>query len=460
MIDKLRVRLTSYFDTDILPSGRLLEMYLPLLWEQLFFAFVPVVGTWLIAGEGETAVSAVSMVNTFNFMFTQVCMSFGIGGTVMVAQYIGAENPRLASKSLQQGMSLAAVIGLAISVVLMLSGKWVVEFFIEGAPHEVLNLALQYFIGISISLPFFSLYQGFAGGMRGWGRTKTALHLTLFVNCMEIGLSAVFVLVMRLGVTGLSAAIIGSRVLGSIVAVAYVIRKRKELNLVLGDFFHPIWPILRGVIHVALPVALENVFFHSGKAFTQRYIASYGTTHMVANAVASVVTNFGIAPNGALTTLTLTIVGMSIGRERIDLAREYTRKFLWGASVYNLLNIIPMIPFTALMVFLYRVTPEAARLTYMTVAVFFGFAPLFVGKSSMTSSALRAGGDAVYTSAVALFSMWSVRVLLAYIFTRMLNWGVVGVYLAMALEWGVRGVLFSLRFNKDKWYKHTLIVRE
>ena len=456
----LTTRLLTYFDSDILTTKQFMDIYLPLCWEQLFFAFVPMVGTWLISGEGETAVSAVSMVNTFNFLFTQTCMSFGIGGNVMVAQYIGAQNPRLASKSLQQTMSFSALLGIVISATLLFSGKFIVDFFMEGAPPAVLDIALDYFRGISISLPFFALYQGFAGSMRGWGRTKTALRLTLSVNCMEIAFSALFVLVMRLGVAGISAAMIASRVLGSLIAIVYIIRNRSELSLEIGDFFHPIWAILKGLIRVAVPVALEQVFFHSGKAFTQRFIASYGTTHMVANAVSTVVTNFGIAPNNAMSSATLTVVGMSIGRERIDLAKDYTVKFVRSISIFCVLVIIPMIPFTLLMVWLYQVTAEAARLTYLTVGVFFGFAPLFVGRSSMTSSALRAGGDAIYTSTVSLCSMWCVRVLLAYFFTRVLTWGVVGVFFAMALEWGMRGVLFNARFKKEKWYQHKLIVRE
>jgi Na+-driven multidrug efflux pump len=202
------------------------------------------------------------------------------------------------------------------------------------------------------------------------------------------------------------------------------------------------------------------LFFHSGKAFTQRYIASYGTTHMVANAVSTIVYNLGIAPNSAWSTATLTIVGMAIGRERIDIARVYNSKFIRATSVMCLAVIIPVIPFTVLMAHLYHATPEAARLTYLTVGVFFFCAPLFVGRSSMTSNSLRAGGDAVYTSTVSLCSMWIVRVSLAYLFTRIWSWGVVGVVAAMTLEWGVRGLLFTLRFNKDKWYRHKLIVQE
>ncbi len=66
----------------------------------------------------------------------------------------------------------------------------------------------------------------------------------------------------------------------------------------------------------------------------------------------------------------------------------------------------------------------------------------------------------MYTSVVALCSMWAVRVLLAYLFTRVFAWGVVGVIAAMVLEWTTRGLLFTIRFNGDKWYRHKVIIRD
>jgi Na+-driven multidrug efflux pump len=211
---------------------------------------------------------------------------------------------------------------------------------------------------------------------------------------------------------------------------------------------------------VATPVVLEQTFFHSGRALTQRFIASYGTTHMVANAASSIVYNIGAAPSNALTTATLTIIGMCIGRERIDLAKEYTNKFVRTTTILCLIVLIPIFPFTALINRLYNVTAEAAVLTYMAVGVFHIGAPLFMGRHTIVPSALRSGGDAVFTSLVALLSMWLVRVTLALLFTRVLSMGVVGVISAMVLEWGVRGVVFGARYKTDKWYRHSIIIRE
>ncbi|GJM78493.1 hypothetical protein HMSSN139_09890 [Paenibacillus sp. HMSSN-139] len=77
--------------------------------------------------------------------------------------------------------------------------------------------------------------------------------------------------------------------------------------------------------------------------------------------------------------------------------------------------------------------------------------------SFITPSALRAAGDAKYTSVVSMLSMWLFRVVLGYILGVVLPFGVVGVWLAMDIEWGIRGLIFLRRFRGTKWYRHRLV---
>ena len=53
--------------------------------------------------------------------------------------------------------------------------------------------------------------------------------------------------------------------------------------------------------------------------------------------------------------------------------------------------------------------------------------------------------------------MWLVRVALGYVLGILLNFGIMGVWVAMIGEWGVRGVIFMIRFHGQKWYQHRLI---
>ena len=68
-------------------------------------------------------------------------------------------------------------------------------------------------------------------------------------------------------------------------------------------------------------------------------------------------------------------------------------------------------------------------------------------------NALRAAGDAVFTMAVSLCSMFACRVALSYVFACAwgLNMGLLGVWLAMFCDWIVRAVFFLIRFLRGKW---------
>jgi len=53
--------------------------------------------------------------------------------------------------------------------------------------------------------------------------------------------------------------------------------------------------------------------------------------------------------------------------------------------------------------------------------------------------------------------MWLFRVILGYILGVVLPFGIIGVWVAMYAEWGVRGVIFMTRFRGKKWYQHRVI---
>jgi len=72
-------------------------------------------------------------------------------------------------------------------------------------------------------------------------------------------------------------------------------------------------------------------------------------------------------------------------------------------------------------------------------------------------SALRAAGDSKFTSIASLLSMWLLRVILGYILGITLGFGITGVWVAMIVEWGVRGIIFGWRFKGKKWYAHKLV---
>ena len=126
-----------------------------------------------------------------------------------------------------------------------------------------------------------------------------------------------------------------------------------------------------------------------------------------------------------------------------------TCSFILGASV--------MLPLFHPLVSLFHPPAEIVPTIFTIVAMTAIGQPLLWSMSFITPSALRAAGDSKFTSVVSMCSMWLFRVVMGYVFGITLGFGIIGVWAAMNLEWGVRGLVFMLRFRGEKWHAHHVI---
>lgn len=70
---------------------------------------------------------------------------------------------------------------------------------------------------------------------------------------------------------------------------------------------------------------------------------------------------------------------------------------------------------------------------------------------------LRTAGDAMFTMGISLVTTIGVRLIFSILFGIVLNLGVIGIALAMCLDWTVRGVIFWIRFRQGKWKTYRVI---
>ena len=235
---------------------------------------------------------------------------------------------------------------------------------------------------------------------------------------------------------------------------------RKELEVRLPDYLRPDPFIIKSMLIIALPLALEQFFFNSGKAFGQRYIAGYGTAHMAANGVVNAVFDMFNLPQITLREALVTIVGMCIGCKRYDLAKRYVYRFM--RVIRRLLFwLMPVtVPVAAILIYSFRLSPEANRLTVMCLVLIYAAGPPLLAGSLTIPAGLRAGGDAAFVSITALCSMWCVRVTLCYLLAGVFGLGVLGINIAMVMDWIARNVMFRTRLKGEAWYRRRLIAED
>jgi Na+-driven multidrug efflux pump len=82
---------------------------------------------------------------------------------------------------------------------------------------------------------------------------------------------------------------------------------------------------------------------------------------------------------------------------------------------------------------------------------------IFWPMSFTMPNALRAAGDAKYTMTVAVFSMAVFRIGFGVFLATTMGMGVIGVWIAMQIDWVFRIICFLIRWHSGKWQTKTLV---
>lgn len=183
-------------------------------------------------------------------------------------------------------------------------------------------------------------------------------------------------------------------------------------------------------------------------------IAGFGTTQVAANAVANNLDSLGCIPGQALGLAVVTVVGQCIGAGDYDSARQYEQKLLKFAyismAVVNILILVSL----PLSLKLYNLTKETLELAAILVILHDGFAMIFWPTAFVLPNALRAAQDVRFTMVVSIFSMIAFRIFFSWVIGVRFGMGIIGVWIAMIIDWVFRGGLFIWRVRSGRWLTH------
>jgi Na+-driven multidrug efflux pump len=105
----------------------------------------------------------------------------------------------------------------------------------------------------------------------------------------------------------------------------------------------------------------------------------------------------------------------------------------------------------------FNLSPEATVLARQIVALHGAGCVIFWPMSFTMPNALRAAGDAKYTMTVAVFSMAVFRIGFGVFLATTMGMGVIGVWIAMQIDWVFRIICFLIRWHSGKWQTKTLV---
>jgi putative MATE family efflux protein len=449
--------LEKYFSGDSIDYRQMIALFIPILVDQAFVVGLNLVNTAMISSSGVAAISAVNMIDSLNIFLISVFIAVSTGGTVVVAQYKGSGNDLMVSKATAGAVSSVSLMALFIGLFGIVFHGPLLNLLFGAASPEVMSNARTYLIGSSLSYLGIAVVEAVCGALRGIGRTRASLVLSLIMNLIYVLLNFVFINGLDMGVFGMTIAINISRYLAAVCALIYLFRLDSSLHVKIRDLLTLNWTMLRRIMNIGLPFAAEQMFFNGGKILTQIFIVSLGTYAIATNAISSTLAGVMQIPANALSLTLITVVGQCMGSRNVKDARKFVKSFLALSSASFVLMALLIFPFFHPLVSLFHPPADIIDDIFLVFLInSLAQIPLW-SVSFITPSALRAAGDSKFTSMVSMLSMWLFRVVLGYLLGIHFGLGIVGVWLAMNCEWGVRGFIFLRRFLGEKWVQHKVI---
>ena len=441
----------------LFPRRALWMLLIPLIIEQMLNSLMGMVDTLMVSRVGAEAISAVSLVDSINNLVLQVFAAMAAGAAIICSQYLGRKDEKGCNDAAKQIVLTVVVISSVIMIIGVGFRKPLLHLIFGSVEEAVMTNAQIYFLITALSYPFIALFQAGAAFYRACGNSKFTMKTALIANVANIVGNTLFIFILQMGAAGAAISTLISRALCAFV-VFYALRK-PGYAIQLKNYFsiRPDLNLIVKILAIGVPSGIENGMFQFGKLAIQSTVSSLGTAAIAAQAMTIIFENVnGMAAVGIGIGL-MTVVGQSIGAGRQEEAKYYIVKLAGYAEIAMIISCILVYIAARPVTVLAGMSEESTALCMQMILAITIVKPILWVPSFTPPNGLRAAGDVRFSMITATLTMWLCRVALSIFLMRVVKTGPIGVWYGMFADWGVRGVIFTIRFVRGKWLRFKVI---
>ena len=429
----------------------LAKIIFPLFIEQLLVITIGMADSMMVSGAGEAAVSGVSLVDTVSLLLSYIFSALATGGAVVSAQFIGKKDHDSAMASAKQLIYSVLFVSIIIMGFALIFRTSILKLVFGSIDTDVMYSAKSYFLYSALSYPFLALYNAAAALFRSMGNSKVSMVASFIMNVVNVIGNAILIYGFNMSVAGAAIATLISRIVGAGILIALLHDKHNIIYIEKIFKYRPDFTIIKSILNIGIPSGIENGMFQFGKILTQSLVSTFGTYAIAANAVASTISSFEYALGTAIGLSMITIIGRCVGAEDYNQAKFYAKKLLQIEYVVIIGVCIIITVLLKPIVGIYNLSAESAKLVYQLMILHHILISTIWPFSFTIPNSFRAANDVKYPLIISLISMWLFRVAFSYILALWFDLGVLGVWLAMFIDWAFRFILFAIRYARGTW---------
>ena len=431
----------------------LVRLIIPLIVDQFLQVAVGLSDSIMVARVGEAAVSGVSLVDTVMLLIINIFTALATGGAVIAGQYLGRRDPKTGCEATAQLFNFTFLFSIFIMILGYL-GQNVILYHVFGKIEpEVMKDSRTYLLIVLSSIPMIAMYNAGAAIFRAMGNSNVAMKTSLLMNSINVFGNALLIFGFHRGVEGVAIPTVVSRGVACVVILILLNNQEHELHILHPYPFKIKWNVLKKILYIGIPNGLENSMFQLGKIAVLSLVSGLGTASLAANAVGNNIANFAILPGMSFGFALLTVCAQCVGAGDFEQVKYYTKHMMrveYLCLIASNLIVILALPF---ILSVYNLSDEAAQYAN-DIILYHAACVVTIWPLSFTlPNTLRAAADVKVTMVLSIISMWVFRFGFSYLLTMVFHMGIFGVWVAMTIDWLVRGIFFVCRYKSGRWQK-------
>lgn len=425
---------------------------LPLLLGNIFQLLYNTVDTWVVGNYVSTqALAAVGsttpIINIMVFFFN----GLSIGAGVVIARNYGAKDLKNLHISIETTMAMTFILSILFSIIGILFVRPMLTLI--STPSDVIEHAASYLRIYFAGISGLMIYNMASGVLRAVGDTQRPLYFLIFTSLLNIVLDLVFVLVFHMGIEGVGYATIISQIISAIGVVTLLTRTNDIYKLTWNDCRIQI-PMLKQILNIGLPTAIQSMITSFSNAFVQSYINSFGSSCVAGWSCYGKLDQFAFLPMSSLANAATTFVGQNIGAGKEDRANKGTFTSLAMTLSITLVVCIGLTTFAnqATSIFSNDASVIQFATMFLRTNIFF---LLFNCVNHVLAGALRGRGDSKGPMVIMIFSFVVLRQIYLFIMTHFISntptWVGLGYPLGWVMCCFIEVTYFYLRYKRKSF---------
>lgn len=323
-------------------------------------------------------------------------------------------------------------------------------------PEEVFDEASLYLLIVGAFILVQGLYLTFSAMIRAFAMVKEVMIISVIMNAMNIVGNAILINgwfgMPQLGAVGAAISTDISKLVGLALMIGMFFKSHR---VKMGMSYLRPFPvqILKNLCLLAIPTGVESFSYNLSQMMILGIVNSFGTLVTVTKGYCTIFANIDYVYAMAIATATQIVLGYLIGARRLNDIQKRVNATLKVAIAACVGMAVLMCLGGKYIFLIFTDNPEiialGRRILVIEIVLEIGRAVNIV-----MTKCLIAVGDVLTPATVGITFQWVVAAAGSWLLGSKLGWGLEGVWIAMAADECVRGLIYAVHFKKERWKKN------